>query len=285
MVKQGSTDYGLDLAIIGNGRTAALLEPSSRITWWCFPRFDSDPIFSRLMSGDEDKGFSDVVLENLVDVKSEYVRNTAIVETILTDSKGGAIRITDFAPRFQNLDRTYRPPQLIRIIEPIAGLPRITIRFRPTYNYGIPVTHQALGSNHIRYWGGEMQLRLTTDAPLSYIERETSFVLTRPLHMVFGADEPFPAALAPTCRDFLDKTRDYWREWVRRLNLSYDWQDAIIRSAITLKLSNFEETGGIIAAHTTSIPESPGSAISTFCSIWRTITSMCLSLINTPCRR
>ncbi|MGV3634457.1 MAG: glycoside hydrolase family 15 protein [Pseudorhodoplanes sp.] len=256
---QAQSDYGLDLAIIGNGRTAALLEPSSRITWWCFPRFDSDPVFCRLLAGDEEKGFTDVVLDGLADIRSEYLRNTPIVVTELTDARGGGVRITDFAPRFQNLDRTYRAPQLIRIIEPIAGLPRITIRFRPTYNYGIPVKHQALGSNHIRYWGGEMQLRLTTDAPLSYIERESSFVPTRPIYMVFGADEPFPAALGPTCRDFLDKTRDYWREWVRRLNLSYDWQDAMIRSAITLKLSNFEETGGIVAAHTTSIPESPGS--------------------------
>src|SRR5262245_20594527 len=129
------TDYGLDLAIIGNGRTAALLEPGSRLVWWCFPRFDGDPVFCRLLAGDDDKGFSDVVLEGLADVKSEYLRNTPIVITTLTDNKGGAIRITDFAPRFQNLDRIYRPPQLIRIIEPIAGLPRITIRFRPTYNY------------------------------------------------------------------------------------------------------------------------------------------------------
>jgi GH15 family glucan-1,4-alpha-glucosidase len=256
---QPTTDYGLDLAIIGNGRTAALLEPSSRITWWCFPRFDSDPVFCRLLAGDEEKGFTDVVLDGIKEVKSQYLRNTPIVVTELTDERGGGVRITDFAPRFQNLDRIYRAPQLVRIIEPIAGLPRITIRFRPAYDYGNPVTNRALGSNHIRYWGGETQLRLTTDAPLSYIERESSFVLTRPMHMVLGADEPFPAALATTCRDFLDKTRDYWREWVRRLNLSYDWQDAMIRSAITLKLSNFEETGGIIAAHTTSIPESPGS--------------------------
>ncbi|HWV52827.1 glycoside hydrolase family 15 protein [Pseudorhodoplanes sp.] len=255
----GWTDYGLDLALIGNGRTAALLEPSSRITWWCFPRFDSDPVFCRLLAGDEEKGFTDVVLDGLKDVKSQYLRNTPIVVTELTDEHGGSVRITDFAPRFQNLDRTYRAPQLIRIIEPIAGLPRITVRFRPTYNYGIPVQHHAVGSNHIRYWGSEMHIRLNTDAPLSYIERESSFVLTRPLHMVFGPDEPFPAALGTTCRDFLDKTRDYWREWVRRLNLSYDWQDAMIRSAITLKLSNFDETGAIIAAHTTSIPESPGS--------------------------
>ena len=227
--------------------------------WWCYPRFDSDPVLCRLLAGDEEKGFTDVVVEGLKEVKSEYLRNTPIVVTELTDDKGAVVRITDFAPRFRNLDRIYRAPQLIRIIEPIAGLPRITIRFRPTNNYGNPIRQRTFGSNHIRYWESDTQIRLSTDAPLAYIEREASFVLTRPIHVVLGADEPFPAALATTCRDFLERTRDYWREWVRRLNLSYDWQDAMIRSAITLKLSNFEETGGIIAAHTTSIPESPGS--------------------------
>ena len=71
--------------MIGNGRTAALLEPGSRLVWWCFPRFDSDPVFSRLLAGDEEKGFTDVVLEDLVNAQSSYVRNTAIVETVLTD--------------------------------------------------------------------------------------------------------------------------------------------------------------------------------------------------------
>ena len=191
------TDYGLDLAIIGNGRTAALLEPGSRIIWWCFPRFDSDPVFCRLLAGDEEKGFTDVVLDGLKEVKSEYLRNTPIVVTELTDEQGGAVvRITDFAPRFQNLDRIYRAPQLIRIIEPIAGLPRITIRFRPTYNYGNPVRIRRSAATTSAIGVAILQLRLTTDAPLSYIERESSFVLTRPIHMVFGADEPFPAALA-----------------------------------------------------------------------------------------
>jgi GH15 family glucan-1,4-alpha-glucosidase len=94
---------------------------------------------------------------------------------------------------------------------------------------------------------------------LSYIDREAPFVLTRPLHLVIGPDEPFPADLPTTCRSFAARTQDYWTEWVRRLSIAYDWQDVIIRAAITLKLSNFEETGGIIAAHTTSIPEAPGS--------------------------
>jgi GH15 family glucan-1,4-alpha-glucosidase len=253
------TDHGLDLAVIGNCRTAALVDPNARLLWWCFPRFDGDPVFCRLLAGDEEKGFSDVVLDGLSHLTSEYIRNTPIVSTLLTDNSGGAVRVIDYAPRFRQLGRIYRPPQLHRIIEPVAGLPRITIRFRPTHNYGTPITRHSLGSNHIRYATDDTAIRLTTDAPLSYIEREAPFVLTKPVHLVFGPDEQFPGDLQTTVREFCDRTRDYWMDWVRRLSISYDWQEAIIRSAITLKLSNFEETGGIVAAHTTSIPEAPGS--------------------------
>jgi GH15 family glucan-1,4-alpha-glucosidase len=253
------TDFGLDLAVIGNGRTAALIDPVGRYVWWCFPRFDADPVFCRLLSADEEKGFSDVVLDDMVDYQAEYRRNTAVVTTTLTDRRGGAVRITDFAPRFRQFGRVFRPPQMIRIIEPIAGLPRITLRFRPTHDYGHPFAHHSIGSNHIRYVHDGTVIRLTCDAPLSFIEREAPFVLTRPLHLVFGADEQFQGDLTTTCREFCDRTIDYWMEWVRGLSISYDWQDEIIRSAITLKLSNFDETGGIIAAHTTSIPEAPGS--------------------------
>ena len=252
-------DHGLDLAVIGNGRTAALVDPCSRIVWWCYPRFDSDPIFCRLLAGKEEKGFSDLVLDDMAEYQSEYVRNTAIVCTILADHRGGKVRITDFVPRFRQFGRVFRPPQIFRIIEPIAGLPRITIRMRPTSDYGKPLLQRSLGSNHIRYSGEGTVIRLTTDAPLSLIDGEAPFVLTRPLHLVFGPDEPFPGDLQSTCRDFADRTRDYWMEWVRRLSISYDWQEAIIRAAITLKLSNFDETGGVVAAHTTSIPEAPGS--------------------------
>ena len=94
-------DFGLDLAVIGNGQTAALLDPSSRLVWWCFPRFDGDPVFSRLVAGEQEKGFSDVVLDDLADFASDYERNTAVVSTVLTDKKDGSIRITDFAPRFR----------------------------------------------------------------------------------------------------------------------------------------------------------------------------------------
>jgi GH15 family glucan-1,4-alpha-glucosidase len=253
------SEQNLDLAVIGNGRTAALLNPLSQIVWWCFPRFDGDPVFCRLLAGDEEKGFTDVLLDNQVAARSEYERNTAVVSTVLTDKNGASVRITDFAPRFFQYGRTFRPPQLMRIIEPVSGRPRITIRFRPTSGYGQERMARAFGSNHVRYTGGDVTVRLTTDAPLAYIDRESPFVLTRPLNLVFGADTPFEGELATTCREFCDRTRDHWQEWIRRLAISYEWQDAVIRAAITLKLSAFEETGAIIAAHTTSIPEAPGS--------------------------
>jgi GH15 family glucan-1,4-alpha-glucosidase len=247
-----------DLAVIGNCRIAALVNAAGQLVWWCFPRFDGDPVFSRLVAGDEEKGFADVVLDRQVRAESQYDRNTAIVTTLLTDEDGAQVRITDFAPRLRNFERILRPPQLMRIIEPVSGLPRIAIRVRPTQFFGNPMKRRIAGSSHVSY-GEPTLIRLTTDAPLSYIQQETPFVLTRPLHLVFGADEPFTGDIASTVRDFHVRTRDYWREWVRRLSIAYEWQDATIRAAITLKLTNFEETGGIVAALTTSLPEAPHS--------------------------
>ena len=249
----------LDLALIGNCRMGALINREARIVWCCFPRFDGDPVFSRLLSGDVEKGFTDVVLADRVDAKAEYARNTPVLETILTDANGGAVRIVDFMPRFAKFERMFRPPQLIRRIEPIAGRPRVAIRVRPTFDYGRDATTTVMGSNHIRYVGTTEVLRLSTDAPLSYLTNETTFALTRPLTLIFGSDEPFVTEIESTALDFENRTRNYWLGWVRSLGIPFEWQDQTIRAAITLKLCSFDETGAIIAAHTTSIPEAPNT--------------------------
>jgi len=250
----------MDLALIGNCQTAALVDRRCRIVWWCFPRFDSDPVFSRLLAGDEEKGFCEVALADMVEVKTQYLRNTAVVETMLIDARGGQVRVVDFAPRFERFGRTYRAPQIVRRIEPVAGLPRITIKVRPTCNYGERVSEISAGSHHIRYIGGGAVVRLTTDAPISYIEAETSFPLQRTMSLVFGQDDPFRDSIDDTCREFLDRTCDHWQEWTRRLNVPFEWQAAVVRAAITLRLCAYEDTGGIVAAHTTSIPEAPGTS-------------------------
>ena len=250
----------LDLALIGNCRVAAFVNRGGRIVWWCFPRFDGDPVFSRLLAGDEEKGFCDVVMANMKSCESQYVRNTAIVETVMTDTEGASIRITDFAPRFERFERTFRPPQIIRRVEPISGLPRIAIRVRPTCNYGGPIEEVVVGSNHIRYLGGKEVVRLTTEVPLSYIVNEVTFPLTRPMSLFFGPDDPLRSGMEATSREFLDRTREHWLNWVRNLAIPLEWQPAVIRAAITLKLCSFEETGAIVAAHTTSVPEAPSTS-------------------------
>ena len=255
----GKGSNPLDLAVIGNCRIAALMDARGRILWWCFPRFDADPVFSRLLAGHEEKGFCDVVMEGAVAWEAGYLRNTAIVETTIRDASGNAFRITDFTPRFKRFERVFNPPQIFRRIEPVAGLPRITIRARPTFNYGVPCPSRAIGSNHIRFSGGADALRLTTDGALSYIVHETPFALIKPVTLILGPDEPFEAAVDIASREFLERTRDYWLNWVRALAIPLEFQAEIIRAAVTLKLCNFEETGAIIAAHTTSIPEGPGT--------------------------
>lgn len=248
----------LDLGLIGNCRVAALVNRQARLVWWCYPNFDGDPAFSRLLAGDEEKGFCDVLLDGMVSSHSEYQPNTAIIRTTLTDAAGNAVRITDFAPRFLQYGRYFRPAQLCRLVEPVQGLPRVTLRMRPTHHYGKPCEAVA-GSSHIRYLGGDQALRLTTDAPLSYVMQETPFALKHPVSLVIGVDEPLDESPEQVVRSFLERTRAGWYEWVRSLAIPFEWQDVVIRAAITLKLCSFEETGAIIAAVTTSVPEAPGT--------------------------
>ena len=258
-VERQTRQQNLDLALIGNSRIAAFIDRRAKIVWWCFPRFNSDPIFSRLLAGDEEKGFCDVALADLVGLQialSPQHRDRRNDH----DRQGGFEGAnTDFAPRFERFERMFRPPQIVRRIEPIAGLPRIAIRVRPTHHYGRAIEEVVVGSNHIRYLGGDEVMRLTTDAPLSYITEEIHFPLTRPVNLIFGQDDPFRSAIDATCRQFLDLTREHWLDWVRNLAVPFEWQSEVVRSAITLKLCSFDETGAIVAAHTTSIPEGPSS--------------------------
>ena len=252
----------LDLAVIGNCGFGALMDRRGRIVWSCMPRFDGDPVFCALLNGngdDEKFGFFDIVLEDFARSEQNYLHNTAIVVTTLYDANGSAVEITDFAPRFKQYGRIYRPLQMVRRVRPLSGSPRLTVRLRPVCDYGASRPEKTNGSNHIRYVTPAVTLRLTTDAPVTYILDEVPFVLEEPFTLILGPDESLTRPIEETARDFFERTSEYWIEWVRYLSLPFEWQDAVIRAAITLKLCNFEETGALIAAITTSIPEAAGS--------------------------
>jgi GH15 family glucan-1,4-alpha-glucosidase len=252
----------LDLGVTGNCIISALIDREARVVWSCLPRLDGDPVFHALVDDGERedaRGFWSIELVGLERTEQEYIGNTAVLVTRLYSSNGSAIEVTDYCPRFERGGRMFRPQMLVRRVQTLAGTPRIRVRLRPSFGYGALAPAITHGSNHIRYVSPDRVLRLTTDAPVSYLLAETPVALERSMHFVLGADETLEESPGRVAREFQEETETHWRLWTRRLAIPPDWQDAVIRAAITLKLCTFEETGAIVAAMTTSIPEAPGS--------------------------
>lgn len=250
----------LDLWPIGNCQVSTLIDRAGRFVWGCVPRVDGDPVFSALLGGEApEAGYWAVDLEGCTATEQSYVRNTPILVTRHADDAGNAVEVIDFCPRFTRLGRTYRPTAFVRIVRPVAGSPRITVRLRPTCGWGAGCNRRIGGSNHIRFATDGMTLRLTTTAPVGLLVEERTFRVEQPLHFFLGPDESFTGDLAASLDDMLVQTTRYWQEWVRGLAIPLEWQEVVIRSAITLKLCQHEETGAIVAALTTSVPEHAGS--------------------------
>lgn len=248
------------LALIGNCHVAALLDERAKLVWWCVPRLDGDPFFAGLLDDDGgQRGSFAVELMDVVRAEQAYVPNTPIVVTRLYDRAERGIEITDFAPRFQRDGRPFRPATLVRTVKPLGGGGALVrVRLRPVSGYGGGEPRVTRGSNHVRYVGGGSEapvVRLTTDMPVTYVMDEAWTRLERPAVFVLGPDDDLPGSPAAVARDHLERTTEYWLNLVGRLHLPFDWQEAVIRSAITLKLCSFEETGAIVASPTTSIPE------------------------------
>jgi GH15 family glucan-1,4-alpha-glucosidase len=252
----------LDLALIGNCAIGALVDADARIVWCCLPRFDGDPVFHALLdspAGCGDEGSYGVEIENHVRSEQAYDEGTAILRTRLFAASGDAVEVCDFAPRFFSRGRAFRPAMLVRRVRPLRGHPRIRIALQPRFDAGRVEPEVARGSHHLRFHGPQSTLRLTTDAPITYVQQGTWFSLAEPISLILGPDETLERGVPEVAREFEERTALYWRGWTRALSVPLEWQDAVIRAAITLKLCLYEETGAIVAAMTTSIPEAPGS--------------------------
>ena len=259
----------LDLALIGNGAIGAIIGPRAEIAWTCFPRFDGDPAFCSLLRGDaqpEPDGAFVVEMTGSSRVEQEYVPDTAVLVTRFFDDNGASIEVTDCAPRIHSNGGIYAPRMLVRRIEPVAGKPSIVVRLRPMQNYGArrmaPQIEYAKGpsdSDHLGYTGETVTLRLTSNAPLDAVLNETPFTLDAPMTFVLSSDrdERLPAAEAGT--DLVEGTITWWRDWIDSLKVPAESREAVVRAAIALKLNVTEDTGAIIAAMTSSIPEAYGS--------------------------
>lgn len=248
--------YGTGL--IGNCAYIAHIEKNTNISWLCLPRFDSDFIFGGML--DREKGGEFTVFPESEEFESSqvYLENTNILKTTVLSGEE-SYTVTDFAPRFKNFDRYYRPLMVVRKIEALTGSPKIRICCKPRADRGARALKPSMGSNHISFAGMDQELRLSTNASLSYIMDEKAFLLTKPVYLVLTYGQPLEAPIETTCERFLHATTAYWHGWVKSTSIYNFHQKIVLRSALVLKIHQYEDTGAIIAASTSSLPESPGS--------------------------
>jgi GH15 family glucan-1,4-alpha-glucosidase len=252
----------LDIGLIGNCQVASLIDARGTMVWTCLPQLDSDPVFCRLLRADGEAdlpGFFSVEVADFERSEQEYLTNTAILVTTLYDKHGGAVTVTDCAPRYGYVGRMFSPMMLLRRVQAIAGTPRIRVRLRPAKDYGASACDVSKGSNHVSYRGSDTVLRLTTNASLTHVLEENWFLMDRPVFLVLGPDETIAESPGDTFYTHYRATKKYWQDFSRSLSIPFEWQEAVIRAAITLKLCTFEDTGAVVAALTTSIPEAAGS--------------------------
>lgn len=248
----------LELALIGNCTIGALVDRQGEIVWCCIPRFDGDPVFCSLLCEKTTAASGGTFLIDLEDFshsEQSYERNTAVLTTTLYDLHGNGVVITDFIPRFKQHGRTFRPMMIIRKLSPILS-PTLKVVVHPTADYGAVSYQKVQGSNHISFFAdNKLSLRLSTTLSVTAIMDEQSYVLDGDHYLIFACDESIQESIPHLSERFLKETENYWLDWSRYLAIPFEWQAAVIRAAITLKLSAYEDTGAIIAAMTTSIPE------------------------------
>ena len=247
----------MELGIIGNCQYSALINRKGNVSWLCWPRFDSSFVFGGLL--DEEKGgYFEICGDNDLEGEQSYIGNTNVLRTLF-ETDDGSFELIDFAPRFQQHNRYFKPKALIRIVRPLSGKPRCKVRIDAKLDYGLESSKQSMESNHIKFFGYNSPMRLTSNAPLTYIESCTGFTLDKTYYFALTYGQPIEADLREVCRQFYEKTCYYWDTWIRHSCLPTQFQKEIIRSALVLKLHQYEDTGAIIAATTTSIPEADGT--------------------------
>ncbi len=249
----------LDHGVIGNGRVLALIAPTSAIEWLCLPRFDSPSVFGRLLDAEKGGVFRFLARDREIRGVQHYVPNTNVLITRFEDADA-AWEVVDFAPRLPDGWGVRAPIEVVRIVRPIRGRPRLRVDFDPRPDYARATPEVVETTSGLAVYGGGCPLILASDVPVPYILGRREFTLDKPAYFVlrYGKhDDPADAALLE--RE-LAETITGWRVWARTCALPAFAPEAVLRSALCLKLHAFHDTGAIIAAATTSVPEAMGTA-------------------------
>jgi GH15 family glucan-1,4-alpha-glucosidase len=214
----------VDLWPVGNCQVAGMIDRGGSLVWGCVPRLDGDPTFCALLdkpaSDPAAQGFWAITWKTWWTSGQHYIRNTPVLVTQHTDAQGGVIEVVDFCPRYKNHGRMYRPVAFARIVR-LAGSPRIRVALRPASEWGSTVPARTTGSHHIRYLLQDLTLRLSTDAPIGWVNDERPFrwsarcTSSWPRRKLCQRPGPWPGrdAGAHDCRMATVDARAWRRRW------------------------------------------------------------------------
>lgn len=247
----------LKLGLIGNCQYNALIAPTGHVEWLCWPRLDSSFVFGGLLDREKGGTFAVSPAEGGNGTQS-YIENTNVLVTHFV-TPSGSFEVIDFAPRFLQYERFFKPKMLVRIVRPVTGNPVIQVKCAPRYDYGAVALEGDDRSNHVHFSGAPQPIRLFCNGSQQMIMEGRPYVLTETQYLVLSWGAKLDMGLRDHCESQLEKTVAYWQRWVKHCHLPTQHQRPVIRSALALKLHQFEDTGAIIAATTTSIPEAAGT--------------------------
>ncbi len=247
----------LDHGVIGNGRLLALVAPSTHVEWLCMPHFDSPSVFARLL--DTDKGGT-FAFEASGDVRTEmqYVTNTNVLRTRVT-AADGAFDVYDYAPRIPAGLRVEAPVEIHRVVVPREGEPQIRVVFDPRPDYARATPTLVEVAHGIDITGGPMSLHLRTNVPAPSLRNNLPIRLDDTRYFILSCDQPTAIESVADIEQVMRVTIAGWRAWAKTVAIPSFAGREVLRSALCLKLHGFDETGAIIAATTTSIPEAIGT--------------------------
>ncbi len=253
-------DKGLNYGIIGNCKSSALINEDSSIDWCCLPQFDSSAIFCKIIDNHIGGSFKIVADESYI-ITQQYINNTAIVRTNFKNEKN-EFEVLDFMTRYKLDDQNfYSPPEIQRLIKPIKGLPKIKVLYNPTLEYANGKTKTYEKEDFIVSVFDEASyetLFLYTDIEKKKILENKEFELSKSVYLNLSYNEKIDLPSLSKSEGELKKTQEYWLNWCKKSPSFKSYNKEITRSSITLKLLTFEKTGAVLAAATTSIPETIG---------------------------
>lgn len=250
----------LDYGIIGNCKSAALVSKTGSIDWCCLPIFDSASVFAKLLD-DKKGGSMHFEISDSYKIEQEYLWETNILSTTFDDGDN-AFQVLDFMPRYEKRDRKYyAPPDIIRFIRLIKGQPRFKLIYDPKLEYAGPKTFTTDRGDYIESYtesGKYDSLYFYTDFDNQDILDQKELTLTKNAFVLVSYHEKLIKQDIDRAYLKFQRTKVYWMNWSDATTKYPHYQDQIMRSALTLKALTFEKSGAVLAAATTSLPETIG---------------------------